>query len=69
VNSDLEIGDKVTLSVESEFAGYGPAGNNPTDCEGTIYGCNIYGWCQVKWDNGHTNTYPGNGSDLIKIKE
>jgi hypothetical protein len=68
MNKKLKVGDKVMISVSSEY--YGISKYNPKDVEGVI--ARIEGEdgslpYYVDWSNGGANSYEA--SDLIKVEE
>jgi hypothetical protein len=69
MNSDLEIGDYVMLSPETQWDTNHE--RNPLDCEGLVMdnGITDGAWIEVQWNNGTWNRYKVTDSDLIKLEE
>ncbi|MGL5281024.1 MAG: hypothetical protein ACRC8W_04590 [Plesiomonas shigelloides] len=64
MNKDLQVGQRVLLSPDSEWT---HGDTNPLDCEGTVSEIGGTSWVDVRWDNGEWNAYRPDACDLIPL--
>ena len=64
MNKTLEVGDIVTLSLDTSWD---LGKDNPIGINGKVY--DIEYLVRVKWDNGYENEYRPYDEDLIAVEE
>lgn len=65
-NKDLKVGDRV--KIDWNVCKWCPGLANP-ECAGTVIKLDADNWVEVDWDNGVSNVYRPNDSDLVAIDQ